>query len=111
MEYIELTLDVKPYFSSLTPTQAHRDETASRSCSFKPAKLPNLGGFEREDASLLMVHGSISKSLAPSFIERLQRVAQDFAQAHQSDQKRAPQHRESYTLLAMRSWDFEGFRR
>ena len=68
------------------------------------------GGFERDDESLLLVHGSISKSLAPLFIERLQRVAQDFAQAHQSDQKLAPQHREGYTLLlAMRSWDFEGF--
>lgn len=68
------------------------------------------GGFDRDDESLVLVHGSISKSLAPSFIERLQRVAQDFAQAHQADQKLAPQHREGYTLLlAMRSWDFEGF--
>jgi hypothetical protein len=79
---------------------------------FQASEITEFGGFEREDASLLMVHGSISKSLAPSFIERLQRVAQDFAQAHQSDQKLAPQHRESYTLLlAMRSWDFEGLRR
>lgn len=68
------------------------------------------GGFDGDDESLVLVHGSISKSLAPSFIERLQRVAQDFAQAHQADQKLAPQHREGYTLLlAMRSWDFEGF--
>ena len=68
------------------------------------------GGFDHDDESLLMVHGSISKSLAPSFVERLQRVAQDFAQAHHADQKLAPQHREGYTLLlAMRSWDFEGF--
>lgn len=68
------------------------------------------GGFDREDESLVLVHGSISKSLAPSFIERMQRVAQDFAQAHQADQKLPAQHREGYTLLlAMRSWDFEGF--
>ncbi len=68
------------------------------------------GGFNHDDESLLMVHGSISKSLAPSFVERLQRVAQAFAQAHHADQKLAPQHREGYTLLlAMRSWDFEGF--
>ena len=68
------------------------------------------GGFEREDESLVLVHGSISKSLAPSFIERMGRVAQDFAQAHQADQKMPAQHREGYTLLlAMRSWDFEGF--
>ena len=68
------------------------------------------GRFEREDESLVLVHGSISKSLAPTFVERLQRVAQDFAQQHQADQKLADQHREGYTLLlAMRSWEFEVF--
>ena len=70
------------------------------------------GGFEREDESLVLVHGSISKGLAPAFVERLQRVAQDFAQQHQADQKLAEQHREGYTLLlAMRSWEFEAFTR
>jgi len=73
------------------------------------------GGFDKEAESLLLVHGSISKSLAPSFVERLQRVAQDFAQQHQTDQKLPDQHREGYTLLlAMRSWEyavFERFRR
>jgi DNA-binding Xre family transcriptional regulator len=70
------------------------------------------GGFEREDESLVLVHGSISKSLAPVFVERMQRVAQDFAQQHQADQKLAERHREGYTLLlAMRSWEFEAFTR
>ncbi len=70
------------------------------------------GGFDREDESLVLVHGSISKSLAPVFVERLQRVAQDFAQQHQADQKLADRHREGYTLLlAMRSWEFEVFTR
>ncbi|HEY4541679.1 MAG TPA: helix-turn-helix transcriptional regulator [Noviherbaspirillum sp.] len=70
------------------------------------------GGFDREDESLMLVHGSISKAVAPAFVERLQRVAQDFAQQHQADQKLAPQHREGYTLLlAMRSWEFEVFAR
>jgi transcriptional regulator with XRE-family HTH domain len=70
------------------------------------------GGFDKEAESLMLVHGSISKSLAPSFVERLQRVAQDFAQQHQTDQKLASQHREGYTLLlAMRSWDYEVFER
>ena len=81
-------------------------------CFFREHALLDYfsGGFNHDDESLLMVHGSISKSLAPSFVERLQRVAQDFAQAHHADQKLAPQHREGYTLLlAMRSWDFEGF--
>ncbi|OGB23948.1 MAG: transcriptional regulator [Burkholderiales bacterium RIFCSPLOWO2_02_FULL_57_36] len=70
------------------------------------------GGFDKDDESLVLVHGSISKSLAPAFVERLQRVAQDFAQQHQADQKLADQHREGYTLLlAMRSWEFEVFTR
>jgi transcriptional regulator with XRE-family HTH domain len=68
------------------------------------------GGFDREDEALVLVHGSIGKSLAPAFVERLQRVAQDFAQQHQTDQKLPGQHREGYTLLlAMRSWEFEAF--
>ena len=68
------------------------------------------GGFDGGGEGLLLVHGSISRSLAPSFIERMQRVAQDFAQQHQADQKLAGKDREGYTLLlAMRSWEFEAF--
>lgn len=70
------------------------------------------GGFEGDGEGLLLVHGSISRSLAPSFLERMQRVAQDFAQQHQADQKLADKDREGYTLLlAMRSWEFEAFTR
>jgi DNA-binding Xre family transcriptional regulator len=39
------------------------------------------GGFDGPAEGLLLVHGSISRSLAPSFLERLQRVAQDFRAA------------------------------
>ncbi len=68
------------------------------------------GGFDGHGEGLLLVHGSISRSLAPSFMERLQRVAQDFATQHQSDQKLPEKDREGYTLLlAMRSWEFEAF--
>ena len=68
------------------------------------------GGFEGDGEGLLLVHGSISRSLAPSFLERVQRVAQDFVQQHQADQKLAEKDREGYTLLlAMRSWEFEAF--
>ena len=68
------------------------------------------GGFDDAGEGLLLVHGSISRSLAPSFMERMQRVAQDFAQQHQADQKLAGKDREGYTLLlAMRSWEFEAF--
>jgi transcriptional regulator with XRE-family HTH domain len=68
------------------------------------------GGFDGSGEGLLLVHGSISRSLAPSFLERMQRVAQDFAQQHQTDQKLSEKDREGYTLLlAMRSWEFEAF--
>jgi hypothetical protein len=69
------------------------------------------GGFNGTGEGLLLVHGSISRSLAPSFMERMQRVAQDFAQQHQADQKLGEKDREGYTLLlAMRRWEFEAFR-
>jgi hypothetical protein len=56
------------------------------------------------------VHDSIRCSLAPSFIERVQWVAQDLAQQHQADQKLAAKVREGHTLLlAMRRWEFETF--
>lgn len=68
------------------------------------------GGFDRPAEGLLLVHGSVSRAIAPSFVDRLQRVAQDFAQQHQADQKLAEQDREGYTLvLAMRSWEFAAF--
>ncbi|MDH5708103.1 MAG: helix-turn-helix transcriptional regulator [Hylemonella sp.] len=68
------------------------------------------GGFDGHGEGLLLVHGSISRALAPAFLERLQRVAQDFAQQHQTDQKLADKDREGYTLLlGMRSWEFEAF--
>ena len=68
------------------------------------------GGFDGNGEGVLLVHGSISRGLAPSFVERLQRVAQDFAQQHQADQKLAEKDREGFTLLlAMRSWEFAAF--
>ncbi len=68
------------------------------------------GGFDGEGEGLLLVHGSISKGLATSFLERMQRVAQDFAQQHQADQKLGAKDREGYTLLlGMRSWEFGAF--
>jgi DNA-binding Xre family transcriptional regulator len=68
------------------------------------------GSFNEEGEGMLLVHGSISRGLAPSFVERLQRVAQDFAQQHQTDQKMPEKDREGYTLLlAMRNWEFSAF--
>jgi DNA-binding Xre family transcriptional regulator len=68
------------------------------------------GGFDGAGEGLLLVHGSVSRALAPAFLERLQRVAQDFAQQHLADQKIPEPEREGYTLLlAMRRWEFEAF--
>jgi hypothetical protein len=68
------------------------------------------GGFDGHAETLLLVHGSISRAIAPSFVDRLQRVAQDFAQQHQADQKLPETEREGYTLvLAMRDWEFSAF--
>lgn len=68
------------------------------------------GGFNADGESLLLVHGSISRGLASTFTDRMQRVAQDFAQQHLADQKLPRKELQGYTLLlAMRSWEFEAF--
>jgi transcriptional regulator with XRE-family HTH domain len=68
------------------------------------------GGFDAPGEGLLLVHGSISRALAPFFWERLQRTAQDFAMQHQSDQRIGQEDREGYSLLlAMRRWNFQAF--
>lgn len=70
------------------------------------------GGFDGAGEHLQLVHGTISRALAPAFAERLQRLAQDFAQQHQTDQKLKAAEVEGYTLvLAMRCWEFEAFTR
>jgi hypothetical protein len=57
------------------------------------------------------VHGQIGRSLAGTFVERLQRVGQDFAQQHLAGQKLEPDQKRSYTLvIAMRHWFFAAFR-
>jgi DNA-binding Xre family transcriptional regulator len=69
------------------------------------------GGFDGPAEGLLLVYGSIQRAVAPIFMERLQRVAQDFALQHQNDSKLPAADREGYTLLlTMRRWEFEAFR-
>ncbi len=69
------------------------------------------GGFDGEGEMLMLVHGQIGRSLAATFMERLQRVGQDFAQQHLADQKLAPEQKRPYTLVVgMRSWLFAAFR-
>jgi len=69
------------------------------------------GGFDGEGELLMLVHGQIGRSLAAMFNERLQRVAQDFAQQHLADQKLPPLQKDGYTMvIGMRSWLFAAFR-
>ncbi|MFZ2991003.1 helix-turn-helix domain-containing protein [Ideonella sp.] len=69
------------------------------------------GGFDGEGEMLTLVHGQIGRSLATLFNERLQRVAQDFAQQHLADQKLPDAQKRPYTLvIGMRSWLFGAFR-
>ena len=69
------------------------------------------GGFDGEGELIMLVHGEITPALAASFVERLQRVGQDFAQAHIADQRLPEEQRTPYTLLVgMRTWLFAAFR-
>ena len=69
------------------------------------------GGFDAEGELLTLVHGQISKGLAATFVERLQRVGQDFAQQHLADQRLPADQKRPYTLVVgMRSWLFAAFR-
>lgn len=66
--------------------------------------------FDGEGEKLLLVHGQISPSLITAFNERLQRVAQDFAQQHLADQRLPPEQKRPYTMVvAVRSWLFGPF--
>ena len=68
------------------------------------------GDFDGDGETLLLVHGQISPSQATSFVERLQRLGQDFAQQHLADQKLAAEHKRAFTLVVgMRSWWFAPF--
>ncbi|MGE4240316.1 helix-turn-helix domain-containing protein [Ramlibacter sp.] len=68
------------------------------------------GDFDGRAETLLLLQGSVGKGIAPSLVERMQRLAHDFARQHHSDQKLPEDKRESYTLLlAMRRWEFSVF--
>lgn len=70
------------------------------------------GSFDGADECMQLAHGTINRALAPSFAERIQRLAQDLAQQHLADQKLEPDEVEGYTLvLAMRRWELPAFSR
>ena len=69
------------------------------------------GGFDADGEMLMLVHGQIGHALAGTFVERLHRLGQDFAQQHLADQKLPPEKKQAYTLVVgMRSWLFAAFR-
>lgn len=68
------------------------------------------GGFDGAGEVLQLVHGTVGQSMAPVFVERIQRLAQDFAKQHLADQKLPAELCEGYTLvLSMRRWEFSAF--
>ena len=69
------------------------------------------GGFDGEGETIMLVHGEIAPSMARGLVERLQRVGQDFAQAHVAELRMPDEQRTPYTLLVgMRTWLFAAFR-
>jgi lambda repressor-like predicted transcriptional regulator len=69
------------------------------------------GDFGGTGELLMLVHGQISTPQAALLNERLQRLAQDFAQQHLADQKLPASERCAYTMVVgMRSWLFGPFR-
>jgi transcriptional regulator with XRE-family HTH domain len=69
------------------------------------------GGFDGPGELLMLVHGQVTPAQATMFNERLQRLAQDFAQQHQSGQRLPAADKQAYSLLiGMRSWLFAPFR-
>ena len=69
------------------------------------------GGFDGETELLMLVHGELGHGMARELVERLQRVAQEFARQHLLDQKLPDDQKKPYTLvMGMRSWVFEAFR-
>jgi transcriptional regulator with XRE-family HTH domain len=69
------------------------------------------GGFDGETELLMLVHGELGHGMARELVERLQRVAQEFARQHLLDQKLPDEQKKPYTLvMGMRSWVFEAFK-
>ena len=61
-----------------------------------------IGDFATESAAMAAVRDEIHANASPDalVLQRLQRVAQDFAQQHQADQKLNPKELGGYTLVS-----------
>jgi DNA-binding Xre family transcriptional regulator len=68
------------------------------------------GRFDRDGETLLMVHGNINRAVAPNFVERINRIGQDFAAQHLADKKMDEKHRDGFTMIVgFRRWEFSAF--
>lgn len=69
------------------------------------------GGFDKEGEGLHLVHGTVARSSAVRFKERLERLAFEFATQHAADRKLPEQELDGFTLLlGLRNWEHELFR-
>lgn len=69
------------------------------------------GSFAEEGETLMLVHGEIAPAAATAFVERLQRLAQEFARQHVADQPLPAATKRPYTMLVgLRSWLFAAVR-
>lgn len=67
-------------------------------------------GFDGPGEWLSLVHGEISALHATQFSQRLQRLAEDFAQAHLDDQALPDAQKLPFTMVsALRTWVFAAF--
>lgn len=63
------------------------------------------GGFDGDGELLTLVHGQLEPAHARELVERLRRVAEDFARVHLQDFRLPAAEKRPYTLVvAMRSW-------
>jgi DNA-binding Xre family transcriptional regulator len=68
------------------------------------------GRFDRDGETLMMVHGNINHAIAPAFVERIQRLGEDFSKQHLADQKIDEKHRDGFTMIVgFRRWEFSAF--
>lgn len=66
------------------------------------------GNFNQEDENLTLTFGNISPSAVPTLIERMQKIALDFAQQHHTDSKIGSHERKGYTMvMGIRKWELE----
>ncbi len=80
---------------------------------FREQVVPDYysGGFAGDGETLMLVHGEVTPAQAGVYVERLERIGQDFARQHLADHKLAPDRKRAYTLVVgMRSWLFAAFR-